>query len=37
MRNYSIDTIKFFAACAVVITHTQPFSTFAGEVWFVKL
>lgn len=25
MRNYSIDTVKCFAAFAVIIIHTQPF------------
>lgn len=28
MRNYSIDTVKFFAAFSVVAIHTQPFINF---------
>lgn len=33
MRNYSIDTIKFFAAYAVVVIHTQPFKNFEGDLY----
>lgn len=32
MRNYSIDSIKFFAAFAVVIIHTQPFRELDGDI-----
>lgn len=32
MINYSIDSIKFFAAFAVVIIHTQPFRELDGDI-----
>lgn len=35
MRNYSIDTIKFFAALAVVTIHTQPFKEINFELFFL--
>ena len=33
MKNYTIDTIKFFAAFAVVVIHTQPFRELDGEIY----
>lgn len=33
MRNYSIDSIKFFAAFAVVTIHTQPFRELDGDIY----
>ena len=30
MRNYSIDTFRFFVAFAVVAIHTQPFKLLEG-------